>query len=282
LTNRTHLGNHADPARLPSSAGNADGGSVTPGPLTYIIAFATDRGLRRSDNEDSVAVETRDQNGHPCSLLVVADGMGGAKGGEVASRMAVDSVVQTFFDHPSDQPAESLLHAIESANHAIWERGRVTPDLNGMGTTCTAVTLRGGQLSFAHVGDSRAYVAHQGGIEQITSDHSLLAELVSQHQISAESARTDARRNVVTRSVGIGPQVRIDVGILEPPLDPGDTVLLCSDGLHGVVEDHEIAGIATSMAPADACRALVQLANERGGPDNITVIIARAAAGPGS
>jgi protein phosphatase len=249
---------------------------VNPRPLDYIIASLTDRGLRRSGNEDSVAVETRIRNDQPCALLVVADGMGGAKGGEVASQMAVEAVVRTFFDDPSDELAVSLQHAIESANHAIWERGRDTPDLNGMGTTCTAVALWDGVLSFGHVGDSRAYVAHGDGLEQVTSDHSLLAELLSQHRISPESARTDARRNVVTRSVGIGPLVQVDAGRIESALDPGDVVLLCSDGLHGVIEDHEIAGVATSMAPTDACRALVDLANQRGGPDNITVIIARA------
>lgn len=254
---------------------------MDPRPLEYIIASATDRGLRRTGNEDSVAVETREQNGRPCSLLVVADGMGGARGGEVASQMAIESVVATFFGDPAGEPGEALMRAVEAANHAIWERGHTTPDLNGMGTTCTAVALQDGHLSFAHVGDSRAYIARGPTFEQITSDHSLLAELLSQHRISAESARTDARRNVVTRSVGIGPEVKVDAGRVEPALAPGDTVVLCSDGLHGVVEDAEIAPLVTAMPPADACRALIQLANERGGPDNITVVIARAAAPTG-
>lgn len=247
-------------------------------PLDYIIASATDRGLKRSGNEDSVVVETRDVGGRPYALLVVADGMGGANGGEVASHMAIEAVARTFFDDSAAEPAVSLTRAIEAANRAIWERGSSTPDLHGMGTTCTAVALRDDQLSFAHVGDSRCYVARGPYLEQITSDHSLLAELLSQHRISAESARTDARRNVVTRSVGIGPDVKVDAGRLEPALAAGDTVLLCSDGLHGVIDDVEIAPLVTAMPPADACRALIQLANERGGPDNITVVIARATA----
>jgi protein phosphatase len=247
------------------------------GPLDFIIASATDRGLRRSGNEDSVAVESGQQNGRPCALLVVADGMGGAKGGEVASHMAVEAVVRTFFADSAPEPGESLMRSIETANHVIWERSRETPDLNGMGTTCTAVALQDNHLSFAHVGDSRAYLARGPLMEQITSDHSLLAELLSQHRISAESAKTDARRNVVTRSVGIGPEVRVDAGRVEPALAAGDTVVLCSDGLHGVVSDEEIAKLVTTLLPDGACQALVSLANERGGPDNITVIVARAA-----
>ena len=262
------------------SAGIPTEGLVNPRSLDYIIASCSDRGLRRSDNEDSVAVETRDQNGRSCSLLVVADGMGGANGGEVASRMAVESVVRTFFGEPAAEPGDTLQHAIETANHVIWERSRESPDLSGMGTTCTAVVLDDHGLSFAHVGDSRAYLARGSGLRQLTSDHSLLAELLSQHRITPESAKTDVRRNVVTRSVGIGPHVRVDAGRLDTPLTPGDTVLLCSDGLHGVVADDEIAGVATSLPPADACRELIRLANERGGPDNITVVIARAAARP--
>jgi protein phosphatase len=144
-----------------------------------------------------------------------------------------------------------------------------------MGTTCTAVAIHGDQLAFAHVGDSRAYLLRRGTLRQLTQDHSLVAQLVARGQITREEARHDPRRNVVTRSVGVGAAVEIDAQDMGEPLQPGDTILVCSDGLHGLVSEEELARLGADGSLDRACRTLIALANERGGPDNITVAMAR-------
>ncbi len=208
-------------------------------------------------------------------LLVVCDGMGGTNAGEVASRIATDAVVRVFRDAPGDDPLETLTRAIDTANREVWEHGRDRPHLEGMGTTCTAAALRGDELSIAHVGDSRAYLVRDGRARALTSDHSIVAQLVASHQLTEEQARSDRRRNVVTRSVGAGPSVEIDAARFEEPLRPGDTVLLCTDGLHGPVREDDLGRLASQDSLSRACRDLVALANERGGPDNVTVVLAR-------
>src|SRR5262249_45795447 len=149
------------------------------------------------------------------------------------------------------------------------------PDLTGMGTTCTAVVVQDRHALVAHVGDSRAYLVRDGRIRQLTRDHSLVAQLVMRHELTPEQARLDPRRNVVTRSVGVGPEVEVDAERLEVPLVRGDTFLLCSDGLHGLVGDDELAEVASGANLDEACTELIAMANDRGGPDNITVILAR-------
>jgi protein phosphatase len=235
-------------------------------------------GRKRTGNEDSYDIWVSD--GRPGehaadTLLVVCDGMGGSNAGEVASRMAAETVVRMFAEDTSGDAARALARAIEAANEAVHEHGRSRVDLNGMGTTCTAVALRGDEVYFGHVGDSRAYLVHAGRIRQITSDHSLVAQLVARGQITPAEAKTDPRRNVVTRSVGVGPTVEVDAERLPEPLEPGDTLLICSDGLHGQVSDSELAELASNESLDRACRDLIALANDRGGPDNITVVLAR-------
>jgi protein phosphatase len=153
-----------------------------------------------------------------------------------------------------------------------------------MGTTCTTLLVRDGQATVGHVGDSRAYLIRDGRIRMLTRDHSLVAQLIEQGQLTREEARTDPRRNVVTRSVGVQPTVDVDIVSLGEEVRPGDTFLLCSDGLHGQVTDLEIARAVEQESLDRACRDLVALANQRGGPDNITVLLARIenvdAAGP--
>jgi protein phosphatase len=144
-----------------------------------------------------------------------------------------------------------------------------------MGTTCTAVAVRGTELYIAHVGDSRAYLVRERRVRQLTSDHSLVAQLVASGQMSRESARTDPRRNVVTRSVGAAQTVEVDSIRFDERLRPGDTVLVCSDGLHGQVTEEEIARLASNESLERGCQELIALANQRGGPDNITVAMAR-------
>jgi serine/threonine protein phosphatase PrpC len=243
-----------------------------------MTAAASDVGRRRSGNEDSYAVWSADDDGgaHPADrLLVVCDGMGGTVAGEVASRMAVDAVVKAFEESAANDAAGALSDAVHAANDAVWEHSKARPDLAGMGTTCTAIAIKGDEVTIAHVGDSRAYLVRGHEITQLTQDHSLVAQLVARHELTAEQARLDSRRNVVTRSVGVGPEVDVDVITLREPLRPGDTLLVCSDGLHGPVDDDQLARAAANGPLEQAARALIQLANDRGGPDNITAVLAR-------
>jgi protein phosphatase len=167
---------------------------------------------------------------------------------------------------------------VEAANRTVYAESAAHPELSGMGTTCTAVVVRGSDAYIAHVGDSRAYLVRDGAIRQLTRDHSLVAQLVRDGQLTPEQAKVDPRRNVVTRSVGVGPHVEIDGQHEAGFLQPRDTLLLCSDGLHGVVADDELQAAASGPDLAQGCREAIALANRRGGPDNITVVMARVAA----
>lgn len=254
------------------------GSTVTASEIRTAIAAATDVGRKRSGNEDSYALWVSDEGGPDHlidTLLVVADGMGGSNAGEVASRMVVEAVVRVLAETTAHDPAEALREAVEIANAEVHEHSRSRVDLSGMGTTCTVVGLKGDRVSIAHVGDSRAYLIRHGQIRQLTSDHSLVAQLVARKQITAEQAKVDPRRNVVTRSVGVGSAVDVDAETLPDPLLPGDTILICSDGLHGQVTDADLARIGSGESLDRACRELIALANQNGGPDNITVAMAR-------
>ena len=240
------------------------------------VGAATDVGLKRSQNEDRFAIWNAEgaQAATRGVLLVVADGMGGAQAGEVASQLAVECVLKTYGEG-ANSILDDLEHAVETANHVIHEHSLAHPELRGMGTTCTAVVVRGNEAYFAHVGDSRAYRVRQGGIEQLTADHSLVAQLVEHRHLTPEQAKVDPRRNVVTRSVGVGSEVDVDAAAVDDPLQQGDTLVICSDGLHTLVEDREIAQLASGADVRVACDQLIALANERGGHDNITVVIGR-------
>jgi protein phosphatase len=249
---------------------------VTARPQRTVTAAATDVGRRRSHNEDRYAVWTPD-DGMPGSetLLVVCDGMGGSNAGEVASRIAAETVVREFERGRGDDPLDALAEAVEEANREIYEHSCTRSDLQGMGTTTTAALLKGADVYVAHVGDSRAFLVRNGHARQITTDHSLVAQLVASKQLDPVAAQSDRRRNVVTRSVGVGPTVEVDRVRLEEPLRAGDTIVLCSDGLHGLVTNEEIGRVAGQHSLDASCRELVALANERGGPDNITVVMGR-------
>ena len=201
--------------------------------------------------------------------------MGGSRAGEVASRTAVDVVVRVYGERRGEEAEAALRGAVEAANREVWDHTQTRPDLAGMGTTCTTLLVRDGTVTIAHVGDSRAYLIRDGRIRMLTRDHSLVAQLVEQGQLTREEARVDSRRNVVTRSVGVQPTVDVDIVSLGESVRPGDTFLLCSDGLHGQVTDLEIARAAEGESLERGCRDLVALANQRGGPDNITVLLGR-------
>jgi PPM family protein phosphatase len=233
----------------------------------------TDVGLARSGNEDS---HLRGR-----TVFAVADGLGGHRGGEVASAMAIEPLAaldgREFAD--AEEAAEALAGAIRAANQAILRRGRADPELWGMGTTVTAaaVAAAGRVLQLAHVGDSRAYLLREGTLRQLTSDHTVVAEAVTRGLLTRRQAAVHPQRGVVTRAVGLDPDVRVD---LPEPLElaPGDQVLLCTDGLTEAVDDHQIAAVLAEVADGDeACGTLIAAANRAGGPDNITVVLLRVA-----
>lgn len=233
-----------------------------------VVASLSDVGCVRSNNEDSERVHPG-EDPERGNLLIVADGMGGAAGGEIASRLAVEKVREVYFaPDTKGTPVEALGSAIDAANSAIYLKSEDDTSLVGMGTTCTAVVIVGRRLFFGHVGDTRVYHVHAGAIEQITQDHSLAAELERQGGSGGAPARA---RNVLTRCLGVKEAVRIDLSAEPLALAVGDAVVLCSDGLSNQVAPEEILEAVTTLPPDGACRSLVRLARERGGPDNITV-----------
>lgn len=241
-------------------------------------AALSDVGFRRQNNQDACVVhlspdqETWQQRGH---LFVVADGMGGHAVGELASKIAVDTIPNTFDKLRQLTPAAALKASVEAANAAIFERGMQNKDFLRMGTTCTALLLCPQGAIVGHVGDSRVYRIRQRQIDQLSCDHSLVWELIQQRKVHPRDAERLCPRNVITRS--LGPEETVQVDIEGPtPVLPGDVFVLCSDGLCGLLDDTEIGMIASELAPAEATRLLVNLSNLRGGPDNITVIVARA------
>jgi protein phosphatase len=222
----------------------------------------SDVGRRREVNQDSYGAKELPQ----ATLLVVCDGMGGHAAGEVASRLGVDTIVATF--SATAPPDSALRDSFVAANMQIYGDGH-----GSMGTTGVAALFLGGSLHVANVGDSRAYLVREGQIAQVSHDHSFVSDQVAAGLMTAEQARTSNVRNIITRALGYQPEVQVDIFTL--PLRPGDTVLLSSDGMHGLIEDGEIAGIASMLPPDQAVQRLVDMANERGGHDNITVVIAQ-------
>ena len=241
-------------------------------------ASLSDVGLRRANNQDSMAVAlagTRErflQQGH---VFVVADGMGAHAAGELASKMATDIVPLTYCKMVDLPRPEALSKAIHDANTQINNRGVANDDFRGMGTTNDTLVLLACGALIGHVGDSRVYRWRSRRIEQLTFDHSLVWELRAAGHIPNDEIPWHVPTNIITRSLGPNPKVVVD---LEGPfpVETGDTFLLCSDGLSGQVEDMEIGTLLGCLSPTEAVRALVNLANLRGGPDNITAIVVRA------
>ena len=216
----------------------------------------------RQNNEDSLYPETSGESNGPATL-VVADGMGGHVAGEVASRLAVNAAASNQLP-PSDRVA--------AGNRAIREEVAREPDLEGMGTTMTLVSLgEDGSATFAHVGDSRAYLYRAGELRQLTEDHTIAAEYVAQGEISAEEAASHPQRHILTRTLGLSRFVNIDE--IQIALEPEDRILLCSDGLNEMVSDDAIAAAMDGGTVDDVAWKLIEMANEAGGVDNITVIV---------
>ena len=232
----------------------------------------SDVGRQRTSNQDCCGMAVSPGDG--ARLWIVADGMGGHAGGEIASRVAVDAAKASFSDGEGAL-AERLRTAIAVANRAVLAAAQQDRALAGMGTTAVALAADGESLCVANVGDSRAYRVRRGRIEQLTRDHSVVAELVRRGHISEDEAMMHPRRHEVMRSLGFEWDLDVDVDPVEP--SAGDCFVLCSDGLSGVVDDAEIAALCAKRRPSDAARALVDAANARGGPDNITVQVIRIA-----
>jgi protein phosphatase len=239
-------------------------------------ASLSDVGVRRSHNQDNYAIllasdaEQWQGEGH---LFLVADGMGAHAVGEKASELAASIIPHTYNKHANQGPVPALRKAFIEANASIHARGQQNREFEGMGTTGTALLLRPEGAWISHVGDSRAYRIRDGQIEQLSFDHSLLWVYARQQRIDPETVQ-NIPSNVIVRSLGPEPLVQVDIEGPHP-LQPGDIYVLCSDGLSGQVSDHEIGAVASTLPPEEACRFLVDLANLRGGPDNITVVIVR-------
>src|SRR5437764_1938134 len=230
--------------------------------MSVVYSGASDTGRKRRRNEDSYVIAP--------PIFAVADGMGGAQAGEIASRLAAAALEDT--DPGAKSGAERVTSLIQEANRRVHQRAIADPATSGMGTTMTVALVEGTKVTFGHVGDSRAYRYRGGSIEQITEDHSLVNELLKSGKLSPEEADTHPQRSVITRAVGTDPDVDVDSFTIEA--DPGDVFLICSDGLTDMVDDEVIRSVLEKLSNDldRATKSLVSAANRGGGEDNITVV----------
>jgi serine/threonine protein phosphatase PrpC len=236
--------------------------------MTIEAAGMSDAGCVRPNNEDSFAIVPEH------SLYIVADGMGGAQAGEHASRMAVDAVID-YVERCDHANGETLPHAFEEANRRVMAAAAADANLEGMGTTLVAALSNGTDLMIASVGDSRAYVYDVFGLSAITEDQTWVQEVGRRLGIDDDSLKTHPMRHVLTMAIGVSSPLRVHAYAISP--DPGTQILLCSDGLHGVVDADTISDtLSTPGALEDKCRALIQAARAAGAPDNVTVLLLRA------
>ena len=227
----------------------------------------TDVGRRRENNQDQLLVdEQRD-------VYAIADGMGGHAAGEVASSIAIEALAETISETTEEAANQVLVDAFQEGNRRICESVLARGEWRGMGTTIVALVRRDDKVIIGHVGDSRSYVLRNGALVQLTDDHSWVAEQVRMGLLTNEEAHKHPMRNIVTRAMGNRLELEVDVS--EQPIQPGDVFLLCSDGLNSMLGDETIGEIlaANRDDPVQACRALIDAANEHGGDDNITVIV---------
>lgn len=244
--------------------------------LVVQAVLKTDVGLVRTENQDfgvyTTSVE-ESQSKPGGRLMIVADGMGGHRGGATASRLATETVKAQYLGSETDDIAAALQDSLTRANAKVFSESQSNADLRGMGTTTSALVVRGHDAWFGHVGDSRIYMVRGGEIRQLTDDHSLVATMVREGLLTAAEAENHPRRNVLQRSLGVSEQVEADVrGPF--PVQENDIFILCSDGLHGLVKEEEMAEVAT-LPIAQAASEFVRRALDRGAPDNVTVIVAK-------
>jgi serine/threonine protein phosphatase PrpC len=252
---------------------NLNASPVEPGIIERLMldAFgATDFGCVRTNNEDYYLVVPLDR------LYLVADGMGGAQAGEHASKLAAETVWQAVHDEPGELDSAKLVTAFEHANQKVMEAAASDPEMEGMGTTLVAAVDKGGELLVASVGDSRLYTFEDGALNLITEDQTWVNEVGRRLGIDEESLKTHPMRHVLTMAIGVSESLRVHT--YQVPLSPGTMVLICSDGLHGVIREEElILGLSFPGTLDAKCAKLIETARSRGGPDNITVVLLRAA-----
>ncbi len=242
--------------------------------LFFRYGCSTDTGLKRKENQDHcdcslpTAPEVQQAKGF---LFAVADGMGGHSGGKTASTQSIEIIKQAYYQSPETFPQKALRQAVKTANEEIYRLGSQNEHLKGMGSTCTVLIVKSEIAYLAHVGDSRAYLINQTGIHQLTTDHSLTGEMVRQGMLTPQAAEKHPERNVLTRAVGVHPEIAIEM--LPVEYRPDDIFLLCSDGLYTEVPQRQIWEITRQMEPQAACERLVEMANANGGHDNVTVQI---------
>lgn len=235
----------------------------------------TDVGAVRKENQDYFYIEQAQPD---LALCLVCDGMGGAKAGNVASQLAVETFVEIAHDRSLDQwrsePEALLNFGCAQANQAIFYRADIDPDCRGMGTTMVAALLVGERAYLLNVGDSRAYLINDGGIRKLTRDHSVVEDLVVRGEITPEQARQHPQKNLITRALGAEPEVKCD--LYRCVLEEGDVLLMCSDGLSNTVSDQELLYEVLHGGPAEeCCQRLLDIALGRGAPDNVTAVLAR-------
>jgi PPM family protein phosphatase len=273
---------------------HSTGGRVTGGGIRVSVFGKTDLGRTREHNEDTFLVadlSTGNASLHPevrshevgprGSLFMVADGMGGAAAGELASEMAADLIFRHLVTAWTTDPDASagrfafrMREAVELANGRIYAYAREHPEVRGMGTTVTAAGVFGTDLYLTQIGDSRAYLVRGGEAIQLTKDQSLMQRLVDAGELTEAEAEQSERRNIILQALGPDPRVKVDLS--HQSLQQGDTLIICSDGLSGLVRREEFAELVTRFPDlAELCSALIDTANQRGGPDNITVVAAR-------
>jgi protein phosphatase len=243
------------------------------------VAGISDVGCQRQNNEDSYAYwepASDPEYERKGRLAIVADGMGGHEGGQEASRIAVEAVQQVYAETPASDPQLLLAAGFREAHERIHSFAAQHPQLRGMGTTATAlVVLPNKDLYYSHVGDSRLYLVRGGQVSRLTHDHSYVSRLVENGVITSEEAEMHPQRHILTAALGTGPEFAPDVPEHPISLQAADVLVLCTDGLWGLLTDQEVAQAVVDRVPAEACRVLVKMAKDRGGPDNITVQVIR-------
>ena len=252
-------------------------GAVSSPELRVEAGVASDPGCVRTVNEDALRVirpTTPEGVAQFGVLAVVCDGMGGHEAGEIASHLALETIVKRL-ESDDRVPPLALVRAVQAANRAIHDAARANPKLHGMGTTCCALLLRGGAAYCAHVGDSRLYLMRGGQIFLMTEDHSAVMELVRKGVITRDEARYHPDKNVISRALGSHKEVEVSAWTQPFTVYPNDAFLICSDGLYDLVGDDELMDVVGDLHPQVACDRLVSLARERGGHDNISVAVLR-------
>ena len=273
---RNLFGPGAPPGRAPSIPRSRTAGK--PHAIEIHASLATNPGCVRAENQDAaIFARPSDDRGLATHgvIALVADGMGGCNGGEVASAIACQKIPQVYFASNGPAPA-ALRTSLEAVNTEIYQTAQAQPELRGMGTTAVAFAVTSSHGWLAYVGDSRLYLIRRGQIYRMSEDHSMVFEMVHKGLLTAEEARNHAERNVLSRALGSRPQVEVSCWDEPFPIQPGDRYLLCSDGLHDLVTDQRMLELASSGELGAATERLVRTANENGGYDNISVILLEA------